>query len=41
MLETLNSNGEEKAELINWLGGDFDPELFDIERLNWRLKKFK
>lgn len=41
MLETLNSDSEDKAELIEWLGGDFVPELFDIERLNWRLKKLK
>jgi len=41
LLETLKTDGEDKAELIEWLGGEFDPELFDIERLNWRLKKLK
>jgi Plasmid pRiA4b ORF-3-like protein len=41
MLETLNSVGEEKVELIEWLGEDFDPEVFEIDRVNWRLKKLK
>jgi Plasmid pRiA4b ORF-3-like protein len=41
MLETLGSESDEKEEIMEWLGADFDPEAFDIDQVNWRLKKHK
>ena len=31
-------NDPEYDERIEWIGEDFDPELFDIEKINKRLK---
>ncbi|NCC52353.1 MAG: plasmid pRiA4b ORF-3 family protein [Spartobacteria bacterium] len=28
---------EEKEELLEWIGEDYDPELFDLSRVNWQL----
>jgi hypothetical protein len=29
----------EHEEMLEWAGGEFDPERFDIEGINWQLKK--
>lgn len=35
MLEKLADPAcEERAELIEWLGGEFDPEQFDVDEVN-------
>lgn len=35
LLEIIeNPNNEEHAEVMEWLGGAFDPEAFDVERIN-------
>ena len=40
LLETLRGPGnQERRELIDWLGDDFDPEFFDLETTNERLKR--
>ncbi|MGX1901860.1 plasmid pRiA4b ORF-3 family protein [Thermolongibacillus altinsuensis] len=41
MIETLernDPNDEERNELIEWYGGEFDPEYFDLEETNEILK---
>jgi len=30
---------EEKQEMLEWLGGEFDTEAFDIEVVNRRLRR--
>ena len=38
LLETLSGpEGEEKERLLEWLGGPFDPEAFDLSEINARL----
>jgi len=32
-------NHEEYEDLMDWLGGEFDPEFFDIEDVNELLKE--
>jgi hypothetical protein len=32
-------NDEEHVEMMEWLGGEFDPEYFDIEEINSMLKQ--
>lgn len=40
MLETLKGDdGEEKRELLQWLGGRFDAEAFSVEQANRELKR--
>ena len=40
LLETLRGpDNQERRELIDWLGDDFDPEFFDLETTNERLKR--
>ncbi|MCH9021858.1 MAG: plasmid pRiA4b ORF-3 family protein [Planctomycetes bacterium] len=40
MLETLlDSDNEEREELLDWLGGPFDPEHFDLNEVNRRLAR--
>jgi len=34
-----NPNNDEYDEMMEWLGNDFDPEHFDIELINERLKR--
>jgi hypothetical protein len=42
LLEILKQpKHEEYDNMIEWLGGEFDPEHFDIEAVNKILKKFK
>ncbi len=42
MLETLKDpDSEEYEDLKDWIGDDFDPELFSIDRVNKLLKKIK
>lgn len=42
MLEILKHEDHEDYEnIMEWLGGEFDPEYFDIESLNKILKRFK
>ncbi len=40
MLETLkNPDHEEYEELLEWVGDEFDPEAFDVEKINRLLKQ--
>jgi hypothetical protein len=40
LLETLQgSDAEKKQEFLDWLGGNFDPEVFDIEATNRNLRR--
>jgi len=40
MLEVIKQpNHEEYEDLMDWLGGEFDPEFFDIEDVNELLKE--
>jgi len=40
-LEILkNPNDEEYEEVLEWYGKDFDPEKFDINKINKKLRKF-
>jgi hypothetical protein len=32
---------EEHDELLEWIGGSFDPEAFDLDAVNQRLKKIR
>jgi hypothetical protein len=42
LLETLkHPKREECKELMEWLGGSFDPEAFDLNRVNRHLRKLK
>ena len=34
-----NPEDEEHEEMMEWLGGEFDPEKFDLENINKMLKK--
>ena len=39
LLDVLDDpNDPEYEERVEWIGEDFDPELFDIEKINKRLK---
>ena len=39
LLETIKDPGnEEYEEMMDWLGGEFDPEAFDLDSINQRLK---
>ncbi|MGR8935610.1 MAG: plasmid pRiA4b ORF-3 family protein [Gammaproteobacteria bacterium] len=39
LIETLKDpNDPEREEMLEWLGGEFDPEEFDIEEVNEALK---
>ena len=39
-LEALSSRDDESSELREWMGGDFDPELFDRNAVNKALRRF-
>jgi len=42
LLETIKDpNNPEHAEMLEWLGGEFDPEAFDVDAINRRLKPFQ
>lgn len=42
MLEMLNDPGnEEYEEIKEWIGDDFDPEAFDLARINKALKRLR
>ncbi|MGB9920185.1 MAG: plasmid pRiA4b ORF-3 family protein [Moorellales bacterium] len=42
MLEILSDPGhEEYQETVEWVGGGFDPEAFDLEDINWRLRQVR
>lgn len=42
LLEIIGDPGhEEHASIMEWLGGEFDPNAFDIEKVNKYLKKLK
>jgi hypothetical protein len=42
LLETIqNPESEEYEEMMEWLGGEFDPEAFDLEAINQSLKHLK
>lgn len=42
MLETLDGpDDDEKEDLLEWLGGPLDPEEFDLEYANARVRKIK
>jgi len=36
-----NPAHEQYGEMMEWLGGEFDPKLFDIDEVNHRLKAIK
>ena len=36
-----NPEHEEHDELLQWVGGSFDPEAFDLDEINYRLKRIK
>ena len=39
LLETIKDPGnEEYEEMMDWLGGEFDPEAFDLDSINQRLE---
>ncbi len=40
LLETLQGpDNQEKQEMLDWLGGDFDSKAFDLEVVNRRLRR--
>jgi len=42
LLETIKDpNNPEHEEMMEWLGGEFDPEQFDIDAVNQQLKRFQ
>lgn len=42
LLQTISDpEHEEYEETMEWLGGEFDPEAFDLERINWELKRLR
>jgi hypothetical protein len=42
LLETIKDPGnEEYEEMMDWLGGEFDPEAFDLDSINQRLKSIR
>ena len=41
LLEVIqNPLHEEHEEMMEWLGGQFDPEEFDLQEVNWRLRGY-
>ena len=34
----MNPKDPEYDDMLEWVGGDFDPEVFDMEEVNKRLK---
>jgi hypothetical protein len=34
-------NHPEYEDRVDWIGADFDSEMFDAEMINWRLKVIK
>jgi hypothetical protein len=42
LLDTIKDpNHSEHEEMLEWLGGDFDPEKFDVEEVNKNLRRIK
>ena len=42
LLDVLNDpNDPEYDERIEWIGDDFDSELFDVEKINWKLRSLR
>jgi hypothetical protein len=42
LLEAIRDPGHDRhAELLEWLGGGFDPEAFDLDAVNRRLRRFR
>ncbi|MFL5804284.1 MAG: plasmid pRiA4b ORF-3 family protein [Roseiflexaceae bacterium] len=42
LLETIqNPDHPEHEEMLEWLGGEFDPEAFDLDAINRQLKRFQ
>jgi len=42
LLETIkNPDDPEHEEMLEWLGGEFDPEAFDLDVVNRKLKRFQ
>lgn len=42
LLEAIqNPKHPEHKEMLEWVGGKFDPEAFDLDRINRQLKDFK
>ena len=42
LLDVLNDpNDPEYDERIEWIGDDFDSELFDVEKINWKLRSIR
>jgi hypothetical protein len=42
LLETIKDpNHPEHEDMLEWLGGDFDPEKFDVEAVNKALRRIK
>jgi len=40
LLEAIqNPNHEEYEEMLEWVGGEFDPEAFDLEAVNKELAR--
>lgn len=40
LLEAIsNPTTERHQELLEWIGGEFDPKEFDLKRVNWELRK--
>ncbi len=41
-LETLRDpNHPEHADVLEWVGGEFDPEALDLDRINQMLKRVR
>jgi Plasmid pRiA4b ORF-3-like protein len=39
LLEAVNNpNHEEHQEMLDWLGGQFDPGRFDLQKINAKLR---
>ncbi|MBI3756884.1 MAG: plasmid pRiA4b ORF-3 family protein [Deltaproteobacteria bacterium] len=42
LLETIKDpNHPEHEDMVEWLGGDFDPEAFDVEAVNTALRRIR
>jgi hypothetical protein len=42
LLEAIRDPEHDRhAELLEWLGGGFDPEAFDLDAVNRRLRRFR
>jgi hypothetical protein len=40
LLEAISDpNSERHHELLEWIGGEFDPKRFDLKEVNWELRK--